>query len=69
MSSANDDQGNDSHSNMSPSLIEAITSIVEAAMEGHGITLSAQKPSRWKTAHRADMALRQTWREAGWDRA
>ena len=50
------------------SIKATVAAIVEAMLEGQGLTLSTQRPSPWKAAHREEMAEDQRRRDIGWDR-
>ena len=50
------------------SLMATVTAIVEAALEGQGLTLLTPKPSPWKAAQRDEMARDQKWLAVGWGR-
>ena len=52
-----------------PSVMAAVAAIVEAVLEGHGLTPNDQRPSPWKAAHREEMARYHEWRSIGWGRA
>ena len=51
------------------SLMATVAAIVEAILEGQGLTLLTQRPSPWKASHREEMAWDQHWRVVGWNRA
>ena len=49
--------------------MSTVAAIVEAVLEGSGLTLSTQRPTAWKAAQREAMAHDQQWRGMGWNRA
>ena len=51
------------------SLMSTVDAIVEAVLEGQGLTLSVQRQTAWKAAQREAMAHDQQWRGIGWNRA
>ncbi|MCH7706618.1 MAG: hypothetical protein IIB33_06185 [Chloroflexi bacterium] len=51
------------------SLMMAVSAIVEAVLEGQGVTLFAQRPSPWRRAQREDAARIQLWRSLSWNRS
>ena len=51
------------------SLMSTVAGIVEAVLEGQGITLFTQRPNPWKAAQREEMARTQVWQQMDWGRA
>jgi len=50
------------------SLMMAVSAIVEAVLEGQGVTLFAQRPSLWRRVQREDATRIQIWRTLSWNR-
>jgi hypothetical protein len=45
-----------------------VSAIVEAVLEGQGVTLFAKQPSLWRRAQREDATRIQIWRAISWNR-
>ena len=51
-----------------PSLMATVAAIVEAVLDGQGLTLFTPKPSPWKAAHRDEMVRSHERPVVGWGR-